>query len=164
MSVAGLYPDWVERAACAGAKIADWAFGVAAQQHAFIARYCDDCPVKRQCRDYGRGWDGVYGGRSSAGRETSKVAKQAACGTVTGYRRHNRLRELPCDPCRTANAESARRQYNAAGGKLPPTPTGRCGTYPGYQRHWARGEFACEPCMDAQRAYAQGRKALRRAR
>jgi hypothetical protein len=88
----------------------------------------------------------------------------AQCGTNSGYLRHRRLREEPCDACRDAHYEyhtaySRQRSHSPAGYK----PRGRrerpygvrppCGTNAGAQWHWRHRERACDACLQAARDY-----------
>ena len=41
--------------------------------------------------------------------DCSRVQRAARCGTITGYRKHKRLREPPCESCKKALAESNQR-------------------------------------------------------
>jgi hypothetical protein len=147
--------DWLLRAACHGQPYADWAFGGGPEQHAFIARYCNGCPVTAECLEYGREHPGVYGGktRQQRGYRPPPDQRLAPCGTPAAYDRHRRNGEDACDPCRLANTEQSRRQYARAHGKQPPRDTGACGTYAGYQRHRKAGQSQCDACMAAQRSY-----------
>lgn len=70
----------------------------------------------------------------------------AACGTRSGYHRHLRHHETPCDPCREANAAYRRQGYHQK--RLPV----RCGTHGGYRRHKRHREYPCQPCVEAMRA------------
>ncbi|MEV5451233.1 hypothetical protein [Streptomyces sp. NPDC052535] len=69
-------------------------------------------------------------------------------GTMRGYRRHQRLRERACAPCREAcRLESAARR------KRHRRPEKPCGTEAAYHRHRRRYEEPCQPCRDAHAAY-----------
>lgn len=37
-------------------------------------------------------------------RRVARPKRTNGCGTTAGYRQHRRLGEVPCDPCRQANA------------------------------------------------------------
>ena len=114
--------EWRLRAACRGADSSD-AFGTAAEQELFIARYCRDCPVKRECGTFGMvtGADGVYGGTTARQRRARlKVApvkvgggRQYPCGTNAAYSRHLKNGEKPCAACKAAKADYARGWYQS---------------------------------------------------
>lgn len=42
-------------------------------------------------------------------RELALASRNNGCGTDAGYQQHLRNAEPPCDPCRAAHAEQARR-------------------------------------------------------
>ena len=104
-------------------------------------------------------------------------------GTKSGYARHLRVGEPPCDECKTAtyeeNRERGKRKRREQGimphpdlRSMPPGraceapsakyPDGRKGSDAGYQRHRAVGEPPCEECLAAAREY--NRKRLTRKR
>ncbi|MFI0236370.1 hypothetical protein [Streptomyces sp. NPDC016845] len=87
---------------------------------------------------------------------------RAACGTSSGYTRHIRIQEEPCDACRAANtaykAAQARRPIVALK-KLKPIAHG---TPKGYKQHWYRREEACAACREANRADVAERARRRR--
>lgn len=88
----------------------------------------------------------------------------AACGTVSGYQRHKRLKEKTCEECRLAyNAQ--RQEYKAKRRALrPPAFVPQpCGTRGAYVRHYKRGEKPCQECKDAYNAIKRADEAAKRA-
>lgn len=83
----------------------------------------------------------------------------AACGTRSGYNRHLRNHETPCNPCREANA-AYRRQRTA--GK--PRRTIQHGTRAGYESHKRHRQYPCQPCVDAMRATWRAQRQARKAK
>lgn len=100
-------------------------------------------------------------------RQKTKERKSiAACGTVSGYNRHNRLREKPCEECNKAHNEYRLALYHKRKPKRlrepePPLegfacvkktgryPRGRKGKNAGYMAHYLAGEKPCEACAIA---------------
>ena len=126
-------PEWMPRGLCADPP--DWVIEMAEQhehrnvpamfyiekggQRATAAKaVCARCPVQTECLDHALTEDerfGVWGGMSGLERQRERrrrgmtaVYQPAKCGTYSGYRRHDRASETPCEPCR-----SARNQYEA---------------------------------------------------
>lgn len=77
------------------------------------------------------------------------MRKVAVCGTESGYNRHRRNGEKPCDRCYEAEraAQLIRKRKKGVG----PRRVSGCGTNAGYQRHRYYGEEACERCLEASR-------------
>jgi hypothetical protein len=68
------------------------------------------------------------------------------CGTPQGYRRHRKLGEDACRPCKDA--------INALNPKSPyPPRIAECGTRSGVNRHKRNGEPTCEACLAADAKY-----------
>lgn len=85
----------------------DWHADAAAERTE-AASLCVGCPAITKCLDGAiqRGEQyGVWGGQDFGARRVPKVA---ACGTESGYRRHNRLREPQCIACLVAKAKAVR--------------------------------------------------------
>lgn len=106
---------WRLDAACLGQDLSlffsDGAGQVARVAAAKAKEMCAGCPVTAQCLadayatldDYG-----VRGGMTGRERKDSRPAYTAACGTRSGYYRHKRLDEDPCEDCRKANSHKNR--------------------------------------------------------
>jgi hypothetical protein len=77
---------------------------------------------------------------------------QAKCGTTAGYHQHIRYGTETCDPCREANNEYKRSQYETRAPRKAWTPD-RCGTLSGWSAHNRYGVPVCGPCRAAQAAY-----------
>jgi WhiB family redox-sensing transcriptional regulator len=86
---------------------------------------CAACPVRPDCLDHAIDTDerhGIWGGMTPDERRVEarqRAARPAtshrdACGTVTGYKHHHLAGEVPCEPCRAANAERRARQRRSA--------------------------------------------------
>lgn len=81
------------------------------------------------------------------------------CGTVNGYYRHIRAKEIACRSCKDAMALHKRKQRNSKntdpvnGTKVQP-----CGTQAGYKRHIYYGEEPCEDCKQANSNVWKSRK------
>lgn len=99
-------------------------------------------------------------------QKTKKRKSVAACGTVSGYNRHNRLGEKPCEECNKAHNEYRLALYHKRKPKRlrepePPLegfacvkktgryPRGRKGKNAGYMAHYLAGEKPCEACAIA---------------
>ena len=70
------------------------------------------------------------------------------CGTTAAYRRHYRLGETPCLPCKEAFNSQARSKYQTktrTSGKAP----AQCGTPSGANRHRNLDEPVCPECKKA---------------
>lgn len=94
-----------------------------------------------------------------------KPARIAACGTVSGGRRHTRLNEPWCDACREARNTYDRQRHarkKAAAG--PQRSRVQCGTFGGYSKHKRDGQDPCDPCRHAMRAYFRDRYAIKTGR
>ena len=81
------------------------------------------------------------------------VYRPEFCGTMSGWNRHNRRREIRCMPCTLANrvhnrAARAKRRIPRED-RTDPTTDPKCGTSTGYTRHHARGEHGCADCKAA---------------
>lgn len=110
--------EWWRLAACRGTDSSD-AFGTADEQALFIGIYCRHCPVKQECFEFGKDWEGVYGGTTARQRRAfRKKLELKPCGTDAGYHRHRRHEEKPCEPCAAAHTakttERARAKREAA--------------------------------------------------
>lgn len=120
---------WTPLAACLDARYAEWAFGTAEEQHAFVAMYCRGCDVRKECLADGRHDLGVRGGKT---RQERKADSRDGCGCwACGHQREPRG---------------------------PATDTGACGTNTGYNRHTEARQETCEPCRAAQVAYRAAMK------
>ena len=103
----------------------------------------------------------------SLGLEPS-TDRQAKCGTPSGYNRHYRLGEPPCQDCVDGRAayRQARRATPKDPDRMPPIAHG---TPSGAHQHWYRGESPCDACRaaynrhcrPAKRADARRRRAAR---
>lgn len=103
----------------------------------------------------------------SLGLEPS-TARRAECGTPSGYNRHYRRGEAPCQDCVDGRAayRQARRVAPKDPSRLPPIAHG---TSRGAHQHWYRNESPCDACRAAyntacrpvKRADARRRRALR---
>ena len=85
---------------------------------------CKSCPIIDRCLDYALHVkvDGIWGGttpdqrariRRKRGIVPSPVAPsptrpEPGCGTRNGYVKHRYAGDVPCDPCRQANADYQR--------------------------------------------------------
>lgn len=59
-------------------------------------------------------WDGP---RPADDPQIGNPRPVAGCGTASGYRRHTRRREKPCQACRDAHSEAGRKRYAARVGR-----------------------------------------------
>lgn len=99
-------------------------------------------------------------------QKTKKKPAIALCGTVSGYNRHNRLGEKPCEECNKSHNEYRLALYHKRKPKRlrepePPLegfacvkrtgqhPRGRKGKNAGYMAHYLAGEKPCEACAIA---------------
>lgn len=114
-----LDPDgWRLSAACRGHNPDIWHPEKGDTRTAAIAHaICNTCPVIDPCRTHAieHRERGIWGGTSERQRKTirseafrGRIGQEpAACGTDSGYSRHRRHMEDPCDDCaeahRTAN-------------------------------------------------------------
>lgn len=115
--------QWPERAACRAAtdeEIRDMFATVSdgpggdKYQRAFVAKYCNGCPVKAECRAFGdetQSFHGVFGGLTERQRE--EIRRKARPGRALapqvdhcpepgrrrGVDRHRWIGEDPCEPC-----------------------------------------------------------------
>lgn len=102
--------DWRARAACLN-KDPElfWPSETdMAGQNAAIA-VCHPCPVKNKCTALARqlrAQDGIWGGKYRGNPRTRRPIPD--CGTPSGYRRHLRLKQPTCEPCRLANNAASR--------------------------------------------------------
>lgn len=115
--------DWQESAACKsmGTKL----FYEERGHSVDVAKaICASCPVIEDCLDFALqgssyGDAGVWGGTTPEERRLIRRQRRippkrravAECGTTGGYDRHQRLREVPCEPCREAKAAYNRERY-----------------------------------------------------
>ena len=68
---------------------------------------CMGCPVRAQCREYGKTMGGgVWGGKIFAYKPPKGVGEFQPHGTEAAYKRHQRAGELPCDQCIGAHARA----------------------------------------------------------
>ena len=93
-----------------------------------------------------------------------KQERQAQCGTPSGYQRHRRNDETPCQACKDANrdynrqkdaqrkerANQRKREKRQAAGATPRVLR-PCGTTAAARRHRRKGEELCGPCREAYR-------------
>ena len=102
------HPDtnWMSQAACRGHNPETFfpsATGAGARiQAERAARICADCPVTKQCKQFGNGYIGVWGGEHNpVGNRAPAVANRdlKPHGTEAAYRRHQRNGEPPCPTC-----------------------------------------------------------------
>jgi hypothetical protein len=73
-------------------------------QAATAAKVCETCPVRKTCREQAeaRGEKfGVWGGKNFD-PQASTTLHPFRCGTYSGYGRHRKLGEAPCEPCNDA--------------------------------------------------------------
>lgn len=99
-------------------------------------------------------------------KNKTKQKRIASCGTVSGYNRHIRLKEKPCEACNKAHNEYRLALYHKRKPKRlrepePPLegfacvkktgqyPRGRKGKNAGYMAHYLAGEKPCEACAIA---------------
>ena len=76
----------------------------------------------------------------------------ALCGGRSGYLRHLRNNETPCDDCKDGNArqKAAQRGGTHTGQRTGPA---QCGTHSGAIKHRTKGEPTCFACRIAESAY-----------
>ena len=120
-----LRPEWQSHAICHG--MTEVFFAPAGEREPErlirleVARdLCGRCPVRVECEEFGREerygmWGGLEDGDRAKAREAAGARKAAKCGTSSGYARHRRRDEEPCDDCKKAKqaanaAQRARRQ------------------------------------------------------
>jgi WhiB family redox-sensing transcriptional regulator len=120
MSASPATGNWEDRALCAEVD-PELFFPEGQGNHGFrdAKRVCLACEVRAECLGYALEHPelrGVWGGLSerergarrqpAAGVSAAPAAARDARphGTLTAYRRHYRLGEKPCEPCRQANA------------------------------------------------------------
>lgn len=118
--VPGTANRWRSAAACAGLEVSMFYTERTGTAHAALA-VCAACPVRAECLDDALAAErevsiqeifGVRGGMSAIGRRKLLAAERtravrarvALCGTDSGYYRHRRERETPCDACKAAHA------------------------------------------------------------
>ncbi len=87
----------------------------------------------------------------------------AACGTPSGWNRHRRAGQTPCEPCTAAASQAsarrtARRRADGAIVTAPLDPAS-CGTPAGYGAHRRRGQNPCPDCRAANREYQRAWRA-----
>jgi hypothetical protein len=89
----------------------------------------------------------------------------AECGTKSGYVRHLRVGEVPCEPCQTASAQARRNAPSYVKRVAKPRgPLQPCGTNAAYMRHLRHREIPCEACYKAHSVYSGRRKLARAAK
>lgn len=163
--------EWMLQAAC---RLADPELPFAGEgteeEARFIRKYCEECPVRKQCLQFALDHDdvGVYGGLNRKHRRLvqAEVAGRkdiVPCGTDRAYFRHRRRGETPCEDCKRAHTDTTNGYYRGkrATAKAPPEDTGRCGTHAGYQAHLGRGQESCGPCSEAASTHRTQRAAAR---
>ena len=92
--------------------------------------------------------------------KTPGVFDPSACGTYSGYRRHQQHKVPVCKDCKAAMAEYSRGRYQP---RPPKTFTPElCGTWAGRRRHDYYGVPVCEACREAARVYQAKWRARRR--
>lgn len=85
--------------------------------HFEAAMLCRTCPAQLACADnlldvqradkaLGGSPEGTWAGQLMGGR--SGVRPPSQCGTESGYRRHHRAREIPCEDCKNASTDASR--------------------------------------------------------
>jgi WhiB family redox-sensing transcriptional regulator len=105
--------EWLDQAKCKDQRPAVF-FPTQGGDAATPKRICMACPVRQQCLDYALAQPeltGIWGGTSHRQREKIRWAsptpgkqRVARCGTESGYTRHRRWGEDPCDACKAAHA------------------------------------------------------------
>ena len=130
------HDDWRRNAACrdsppetmfphSGYKDGRLTRAGAANAIAGAKAICERCPVAVECLTFALEHDerfGIWGGLTEderAAMHRRRGREEAECGTDRGYKRHIRLGEPACTPCRTAHADKTRQDYGrrkAAGG------------------------------------------------
>ena len=122
----GLRPSWQQHAACRG--VGTEAFFQKERggrnQYDRGRTYCQSCPVQAECAEYGETqlfglWGGISPKQRAAKRagrpyELAGILPPAACGTPSGYNRHVRRGDKPCEPCREAKVADVNRRRAAA--------------------------------------------------
>ena len=97
--------NWQQYAACADSN-PDIFFDP--ERYAEALLVCRGCPVKAQCRELGKGQEGVWGGYAKRGGrpriEDASLLKPH--GTDAAYQRHRRRGEIPCPACREAHSRA----------------------------------------------------------
>lgn len=119
--------SWVTEAACRGQGETFTTYPRTRAEASLLERTCAGCPVRAACLAYSRSVEveGVWAGEwHSWGRGTRPLlpapverpvrVSTVACGTPSGYRKHQRAGEVACEPCRAANAAAARARRAAA--------------------------------------------------
>lgn len=129
--VPGTANRWRAHAACAGLEVSMFFTERTGTAHAV----CAACPVREQCLadalDAERQVSiqeifGVRGGMSAVGRRRLLAAERtravrarvAVCGTDSGYMRHRRNRESPCEACKAAHAAAFARRNRPSRARL----------------------------------------------
>lgn len=119
-------PSWRDQAACAGVDPRLMDGGEYLRGEAAVSAWqaakavCAGCPVAQQClaealrREKGESFASratVRGGLTPSERirlQHPGKPQPAQCGTESGYRKHTRTRQDPCEPCRAAHREGNR--------------------------------------------------------
>ena len=105
---------WRANAACRGLS-PQLMFTERAEGTAQAKALCATCPVKAECLEAGMNEHfGIWGGLSEKQRKKLRNpvrAAVAAHGTISGWDRHKRNHERPCDECREAANAYQRERY-----------------------------------------------------
>lgn len=112
--------NWREDAACRNSDLgtdAWYAYGLDKtttwDPYADARAVCRICPVAGPCLDFALARDGesgMWGGMTPAERTALAMgdltptlrSNATTCGTLSGYRKHQRLEQEPCEACRDA--------------------------------------------------------------
>ncbi|MDD7813666.1 WhiB family transcriptional regulator [Mycobacterium sp. CSUR Q5927] len=101
---------WREQAACRPGTGVDMDIFFPAESddaaRAAAQAICARCPVAQECREEARRnfvSHGIWAGQEYGRRQRGRGRALPRCGTPSGYRRHLRNNETPCDDCRAAN-------------------------------------------------------------
>lgn len=84
------------------------------------------------------------------------VFNPAKCGTLAGYRQHQKHGTPTCDYCKAAQADYSRDYKQKVKNGHQPHRGFRddaCGTDAGYSRHKRHNVTPCDPCNEAHRTY-----------
>lgn len=112
--------QWMARAACLNADTEVF-FPDTGDSADEAKRICARCPVVQQCLDWALSLPaetvGIWGATTVSERRTLRRMGAArtgrtprVCGSPSGYERHRRNGEDPCDPCRRAH-NARKRQW-----------------------------------------------------
>ena len=101
--------DWQSEAACRSFPIDYFFHDKCEQVSQFIRDLCGACPVRAECLAFAISTDsiGIWAATTTDERKRMRrhIPKVAAHGTNSGYARHRKLGENPCDPCRQARRD-----------------------------------------------------------